>query len=238
VHVARGQRVAAGTPLLSFASPDIEHRREVIRARLAGKAAELEAGKLEREFRERISVLIEGIARLRAELAALDAEAERLTVTAPHDGIFLDPLPDLRPGTWLSSRQQLGLVRGEAAAIAMAYVSEDDIERIAEGDGAAFIPRNPDAPRAEGRIVAIDRSPVKGLSEPAVATINGGDIPVRLSGQILVPQAGYYRIRVRMEGAPPGVKLVGHVVVNGQGRSLLERLRRSVLVVLLREWGA
>ena len=37
--------------------------------------------------------MTEELSRLNAEAAALDAEAQRLTITAPHDGVFLDPRP-------------------------------------------------------------------------------------------------------------------------------------------------
>jgi len=61
---------------------------------------------------------------------------------------------------------------------------------------------------------------------------------VRASGQTLVPQGGYYRVQVQLLGAPPNMKLIGHVQISGQGQSLIGRAARSALVVLVREWGA
>jgi len=238
VLVERGQHVAAGTPLLSFVAPDIDARRAITAARLAGKSAELEAVKLDPFGRERLSALTEEVSRLDAEKAALDAEAERLTVSAPHDGVFFDPLPDLKPGAWLSPKQQLGLIRADGQTIAIAYVAEDDLDRISQGDDATFVPRGLDHSRMTGVVLSIDRNPAKVLTEQALASLHGGDIPVRASGQALVPQGGYYRVTIRLDGAPPDMKLVGHAMISGQGQSLLGRAARSALVVLVREWGA
>ncbi|CUW41631.1 Peptidase, M50 family protein [Magnetospirillum sp. XM-1] len=236
--VERGQRVAAGTPLLVFASPDIAARRAIIAARLAGKSAELEAVRLDPFGRERLSALTEELSRLGSEKAALDAEAERLTISAPHAGVFLDPLPDLKTGAWLSPKQQLGLIRADGTTIATAYVAEDDLERIGVGDDARFIPHGLDHAGLSGKVLAIDRNPVKLLTDPALASLHGGDIPVRSAGQILVPQGSFFRVTIRLDGPAPDLKLIGHVRINGQGQSLIGRTVRAALVVLVREWGA
>ena len=238
VLVERGQHVAAGAKLLAFVAPDIDARRTITSARLEGKSAELEAVKLDPFGRERLSALTEELSRLGSEKAALDAEAERLTITAPHAGLFLDPLPDLKPGTWLSPKQQLGLIRADGTTIATAYVAEDDLERIKDGDKASFIPHGLDHSGMTGTVLAIDRNPVKVLTDPALASLHGGDIPVRASGQTLVPQGSFFRVTIRLDGPAPDIKLIGHAIISGQGQSLIGRAVRSALVVLVREWGA
>ena len=238
VLVERGQHVAAGAKLLAFIAPDIDARRAITAARLEGKSAELEAVKLDPFGRERLSVLTEELSRLGSEKAALDAEAERLTITAPHAGLFLDPLPDLKPGAWLSPKQQLGLIRADGPLVATAYVAEDDLERIKEGDAAHFIPHGLNHVGMTGTVLTIDRNPVKVLTDPALASLHGGDIPVRVSGQALVPQGGLFRVTIHLNGTAPDIKLIGHVQISGQGQSLIGRAARSALVVLVREWGA
>ena len=238
VLVERGQHVAAGAKLLSFVAPDIDARRAITAARLEGKAAELEAVKLDPFGRERLSALTEELSRLGSEKAALDAEAERLTIAAPHSGLFLDPLPDLKPGAWLSPKQQLGLIRADGPAIATAYVAEDDLDRIKPGDDARFIPHGLDHAVMTGTVLAIDRNPVKVLTDPALASLHGGDIPVRAAGQTLVPQGGFFRVTIRLNGTASDIKLIGHAIISGQGQSLVGRAVRSALVVLVREWGA
>ncbi|RAU20116.1 peptidase M50 [Paramagnetospirillum kuznetsovii] len=238
MEVARNQHVTKGTRLLIFTSPDMERRRAASAARLTGKNAELEAVRLDPFGRERLSALTEEVSRLQAEQAALEAEAERLILVAPHDGIVLDLLPNLHPGDWLSPKQQLGLVRADDRPQAVAYVTEDDLERIRIGDEASFIPRGLDHFRRHGTVTGIDRNPARTLPEQTLAAPYGGDIPVRPQGQALVPQGSYFRVTMAMDGAPPDIKLVGHADIKGQGQSLIGRAVRSMLVVLVREWGA
>jgi putative peptide zinc metalloprotease protein len=238
VQVERGQHVTAGMQLLTFVAPDIDARRAITAARLEGKAAELEAVKLDPFGRERLLALTEELSRLGSEKSALDAEAERLTIIAPHAGVFLDPLPDLKPGAWLSPKQQLGLIRADGVAIATAYVAEDDLPRIREGNDARFIPHDLDHVGMSGQVISIDRNPVKVLTDPALASLHGGDIPVRMAGQVLVPQGSFFRVTIRLDGPVPDQKLIGHVRISGLGQSFLDRAARSALVVLIREWGA
>jgi len=121
----------------------------------------------------------------------------------------------------------------------VAYVAEADLARLKEGDEARFIPQGLDHPGLAGKVLSIDRNPAKTLTDVALASLHGGDIPVRASGQqTLVPQGGYFRVTIGLDGAPAEMKLIGHAVISGQGQSLLGRLARSALVVLVREWGA
>lgn len=82
---------------------------------------------------DRLSSLSEEVEHLHAERNALEAEAARLTITAQQTGLVLDLLPDLKPDIWLSSRQQLATLRADGKAQAVAYVAEDELERIAVG---------------------------------------------------------------------------------------------------------
>ncbi len=238
VLVQRGQHVTEGEPLLLFVAPDIDARHRILQARLEGKKAEVEYAQLDPFTRGRLPTLVEEISRLSAERAALDAEARRLTVTAPYAGQFLDALPDLTPGAWLSPRQQLGLIRADGQTVAIAYFAESDLARIKEGDEATFIPRDLDQPRMHGVVLLIDRNPAKVITEPALTSVHGGDILVRPAGQTLIPQGGCFRVTIQLAGMVPDLKLTGHVIVSGQSQSILLRLARSAAAILVRELGA
>jgi len=57
-------------------------------------------------------------------------------------------------------------------------------------------------------------------------------------GQTLVAQGGCFRVTIRLDGIPPDLKLTGHVIVSGQSQSILLRVARSAIAILVREWGA
>jgi putative peptide zinc metalloprotease protein len=237
IHVARGERVEAGQPLLTFVSPDLDHRTAQAMARLAGRRAELDSAQLDPAVRDRAGVLREAVAKAEAELASLAAEADRLVVVAPFAGAFLDPPPDLQPGQVLIPEERLGLLRGEQVQ-AIAYVAEEDLHRLALNGEATFTPSSLDFPSRAGRVERIDPAPVKALADAMLASLNGGEIPSRLSERTIVPERAVTRVAIALDGPLPDQELPGAVSITGGRRSLLGRLARSVVVVLVREWGA
>nr|CAX83998.1 Peptidase, M50 family protein [uncultured bacterium] len=237
-RVERGSKVEAGHVLFVFSSPEFGLRQVQIEARLAGKLAELEAAQLQDPtYREQGNVIREAISKAEAELAALRAESARLTLVAPHEGMVFDLLPGLEPGQWLSPRQKLAVVRSSDAAVADAYVREDDLDRVKEGTRAVFYPDSLDLDSFMGRVVAIDRSPVKSLTDGSLASIHGGSLPARVSGKMVVPEGAVYRLRINLDAPAPKLLLRGSVVLEGEARSLLGRLARAVSMVVVREWG-
>lgn len=238
IHVTHGQAVKAGDLLMSFATPDIDRRSSIVQARIAGKTAELEAAILDPSIRDRASVVHEDLKKAQAELAALQAESARLALVAPMDGMIFDILPDIRPGDWLSPRQKLGLLRGNGGPVAIAYLAEDEIGRIGDGAEATFVPNALEDVYRSGRVTRIAPSPAKTLPDGALASIHGGSIPSRVSGQDIVPEGAFTRVTIALDGQPPPLEMMGTVSVAAERSSLIGRLARSVMIVLIREWGA
>ncbi len=236
IAVQRGDAVTDGTPLFVFSAPGLTHRLRRIEARKAGAEHELNAATLDPALRAQGVVIRERLAKAEAEHAALVAEAARLVLTAPMDGVLLDPMPDLRPGQWLAPQQRLAMVRSDAPAVADAYVDEDDLDRLSTGSETTFYPNAADFPPVRGRVAGIDRAPVRALADDSLASPHGGPLASRVSGAELVPERALYRIRIALDGPPPSVQLVGRAVVSGEARSLFGRLARSILIVLIREW--
>lgn len=238
VHVVPGQAVKRGDVLMTFAAPDIALRRAVLQARIAGKDAELKAATLDPFLRERIGVAQEDLGKAEAELAALEAEAARLVVSATMDGTIFDLLPAIQPGDWLSPRQKLGLVVADAPPAAAAYVAEDDLARIHDGAQVTFIPRELESPSRDGHVQRVDPSSAKALADGALASIHGGPIPSRVSERTIIPEGAVTRVTIDLDGPPPAYEQVGTVSIHAERSSLLGRFARSVMVVLIREWGA
>ncbi|TAN58005.1 MAG: HlyD family efflux transporter periplasmic adaptor subunit [Rhodospirillales bacterium] len=238
VNVRHGQSVKRGEVLMTFSTPDLELRKAVVLARMAGKTAELEAATLDIFLREKVGVVREDLLKVQAELTALDAEVDRLTVVAPMDGIVFDILPALKPGAWLSPRQKLGLVVGDAAPVAVAYVDEEGLARIRDGAAVTFTATAPESPSRSGQVRHIAPSPAKTLPDGALASIHGGGIPSRVSGQNIVPEGAFTAVRIELDGSAPLHEATGWVSIDGERSSLIGRFARSILAVLIREWGA
>ncbi|MBF0326418.1 MAG: HlyD family efflux transporter periplasmic adaptor subunit [Alphaproteobacteria bacterium] len=238
IHVSHGQEVKPGDVLMSFTAPDIDLRKAVILARIDGKTAELEAATLDPLLRDRAGIVQEDLRKAKAELAALVAEANRLSILAPMEGRVLDILPGIKPGDWFSPRQKLGLILGNSAPIAVAYLAEDELARIQKGADVTFSPHALESASRRGRVQRIDPSPAKTLPDGALASVHGGDIPARVSGQNIIPDGAVTRVTITLEGPPPAHEEIGTISIQAESSSFIGRLAKSVMVVLIREWGA
>lgn len=239
VAVTEGQTAAAGQILFELATPDLTHRLEQVLARVEAQDYALQAAGVDADFRQRAVVIREALAQAQAEETALRAEMARLTLVAAQAGIVADLPPDLTPGTWVSTRERLAILRKPNQAVIEGYLQEDDIERIAVGQSARFFPDAPGRAALSGRVTAIDRTAVSALSNPLVTSIAGGPLPARQAGETFVPEGAVYRVRVTLDApVDAGQALRGSLAIDGEARSPLVRLVRSVAIVLVREWDA
>ncbi len=240
LHMVQGQAVAAGTVLAVLDSPDLRYRLAQATAKAAVLGWELSATGFESSFREHAQELRQQLEAATAECTGLQRQLARLDIRAPTDGIVIDVPPDLAIGQWLPAKERLGALRARAGAIIESYVDEDDVDRLAAGASARFIPGEPGRSAVPARVTAIERSGAAVLDLPQLASLDGGGVPARRGGHVVVPDRAVYRVRldVAAPGFPaPDAQLRGRVVIDGDRRSLIGRALRKVAAVFLREAG-
>jgi putative peptide zinc metalloprotease protein len=91
------------------------------------------------------------------------------------------------------------------------------------------------------RLVEIAQASTRLLAEPALASTLGGPIAVRAQKRDeLAPDRTIYRLKLAVDPgvAAPGRVLRGDVILRGESVSLVSRLWRAALAVLIRESGA
>jgi len=233
------QAVIAGQTLFILESPDLDGQQAKVAARVISLEYELESIGFDAGFREQTGVLRHELAAERADHDSIEAQKQRLVITAPFDGVLTDILPDLHPGDWVSPKDRLATVKAvDGEAVVEAYVGEDDLARISEGDSAIFLPESTGRDSPACRVVGIDRSPVRVLADPEIAKPYGGGIAVRGKETALVPDGAVYRVRLAADTDQVSAQLRGHVRIEGRAESLVARSVRAVIAVVLREWGA
>ncbi len=169
-----------------------------------------------------------------------------MTVTTPVAGKVVDVAEALEPGTWLAAKTRLMSVVDPAGITVEAYVDEADLDRIAVGDAATFIAEADSRIEFPLRLVEIARASTKSLPDPALASTLGGPIAVRAQKQNekqneLVPDRTIYRLRLAVAeaaAAPVTRILRGEVILRGEAISLVRRIWRAALAVVIRESGA
>lgn len=235
VAVSEGQSVAAGAVLAVLDNPDIDHRLAQAERQVAILKYEMASVSFDDSFRGRSQAIAKELDAAQAEWEAAANERQRLTLTAPMDGVVTDLSPMVQPGQWINGKDAILAVR--RGAVLEAFVAEEDLPRIATGLTASFIPDGT-GPAVPATITAIDRMAVKTLTEPALAVPYGGTIPARFDKQNLIPDTAVYRIRLIPAAlANATIMQRGQVHIAGERRSLLGHLARAVAAVLIREWG-
>lgn len=239
VNIKEGQVAAQGQVLFELVTPDLAHRMDQVDARIAAQEYALATAGLNADFRQRTSVFREELAEARAEQEALKAEIARLRLVAAKAGIVANLQPDLSPGTWVSTKDRLAILRSSDKAVIDGYLGEGDIGRVAVGQTARFFPDAAGRPAVHGRVIAVDRTAVTAMTDPLVTSVAGGALPSRIAGETIVPEGAVYRVRVALdEPLNAGQALRGSLSIDGEASSPLVRLLRSVAIVLVREWDA
>ena len=236
LEVSEGQAITTGTILVRLEHPDLAARLDQTARRIGVLKYELSSMGIDDTFRSRAQSIAKEFEAALAEQAGLTAESRRLTLTASMDGTVTDLSPNLQPGQWINGKEALLAVR--RGSILEAYVTEEDLPRIAIGAKARFIPEGGIDARP-ATIVAIDRMAVKSLTEPVLAVPFGGTIPARIDRQSLIPDVSIFRVHLAL--IAPGETSVtqrGEIHMDGERRSALGRVLRAVAAVLIREWGA
>jgi putative peptide zinc metalloprotease protein len=241
VLVSVGEPVTAGQTLMRLAAPELEFQHAALAARARAQEWALANQGFDDEVRGRNQVLEQERRSTLARLGGLDAKLARLDVRAPMDSMVVEVPDTITPGIWVKAGEPLARLARPGPSVVEALIAEDDLARIGENARAIFHPEAPDRPVFKGRVIEIDGTATRSLSEPHLASTYGGKVAVRSdpkNGQ-LVPETILYRVRIMLDDAPPLQPVLrGTAVIEGRPASTLDRIVRAAMAVLIRESGA
>lgn len=243
VHAVDGQAVRAGQPLVEMESPELTYMVRQATSEAREVEATLGSAAMDATLYQGRLVMEQELVRAVSRLQGLEAQRARLTVTAPFAGVVRDIAEDMVPGQWRSADSQLLTLVSPGVLEVVAWVSEGDRDRVREGAMARFRAEGASGPQLlRLRVEAVERVAVRSLDPPYHASLFGGDIPVREGeGGGLEPEQALYRLRLApvaaVQDSSGQQRWRGHVVIEGERRSLLLAGIRRVLGVLIRESG-
>jgi putative peptide zinc metalloprotease protein len=241
VSALQGEAVDKGHRLVRLTSPDIDYRLGRTKSELDTLEWQMGAKGLDATLLARSQVTEQEYQAALAEYRALTDQKRRLDVVTPIAGVVVDVTDGLAPGTWMPAKARLMSVVEPAGALVEAYVDEGDLERLVEGDSARFVAEADSRIEVPLRVAALSRASTRVLTEPSLASVNGGPITVRTQKQNeLVPDRTLYQVKLvpSEPQARPQRILRGTVILRGEAVSLAARAWRAVLAVAIRESGA
>ena len=242
VQVNPGQLVQRGDALFTLASPDLDAKLTVARAKARAAQIQLDRAAADDSARAASASATAQLAASDAEIGGITRQQARLTVRAPMAGVVRDMPADLHPGDWLKADQPLGLIVSSLNPAAVGYVAGSDTERLLPSAAGVFIPADPARSAIPVRLDAIASVNAATLDIPALATVYGGPIAIATTapGKPLTPTAAIYRVNFSSVGAgldAPSQTIVGAVHLAADARSLLSRAITAVAAICVRESG-
>ncbi len=240
IHVREGQRVTAGTPLFTLASPDLDRqiaRRTVTLARIE---AQLDRAIADAEDLSNRAVLDRERLAEQDGLAGLQRRRARLVLRAPADGVIADLDRTLHPGRWLNGSELLARVVTPGLRDVHGYVGGGALARLAEGATGRFVPEDASQPSYRVKLVERARSAAERIEVRELASTQGGPLAVKEGGEgAPVPLDAQYRLRMVVEAdtnrGTIEQKVPGYVRLDARPVSLAEQLATLVTRTWRRE---
>ena len=164
----------------------------------------------------------------------------RLTVLAPFSG-RVRASEQLHPERWVSPEMPLLTLVEPAALKVNGLVDERNLRALEVGQSGVFLPDRGDGSRLGVELIAVDIGAVFALPYPELASVYGGHVPVRTTGDGRhVPEGAYYRVAFSVTNAKANwgqIREPGMVVVTGTRRSWVWLHLKQVMAALVRESG-
>jgi putative peptide zinc metalloprotease protein len=240
VSVAPMQKVSAGTLLIDLDAQDLKVRGQKAEVSIASARAELSRTPASLRQQERSGVLASELAEALASRQAVFEESASEQLRASQAGTVRDVSRDLVPGRYVNPRQQLMKIVSESEPLLEIFVSERQIGAVRPGQDVHFYPSVPNHPVVRGTLVAVDKSPLKELPQPLLASVFGGDIAISTTAKNrLTAQDAVFRVLVKPEASTPAATMVirGTARIETDFRFVAENFIYRALSVLIRESG-
>lgn len=244
VYVDEGQRVMKGDRLFVLASPQYEYRLQ--KAALAETNYSALLARLgDRKTLDEKDVINSRLKQVQRERLGVERQRKRLTIEAANDGLVTRLSDYAREGAWVAEDTALGIVISDQSQELIAYLTQQDLGRVAVGRKGKFIPEDPALASIAVELVDIDRTAVADVDVPGLAAMHGGDVVVRdRGGEQLVPLVPVYRLRFRLLGSSPDGRaraalpsVRGTVHIEATPVALSQLVRERITGLLVRESG-
>jgi len=240
VSVRSGQHVRKADTLLILESPKLAKDAIIAQTQVDQLDFRLQRQAGYADDRAQGRVIAES---LKAKLAELDGLVERqgnLQLQSPIDGVVVDRADSLYPGRWINEKLAVAYVIDPQEAAIAALAPVEDLNVLAVGQEALFIPNDVTRSAWRARVTEIRDVDEQDFSLPYLASIYGGEVPARKDahGRVQAEQSVYrVELEVLDQTEPVDQTVTGQLHVTGKTESLVERAWDRVVAVMIRESG-
>ena len=236
--VSPNTEVKQGDLIVSFISPDLE--KHILEAKIDYNLAQQRLNQVVGEARQRefALVLVQEFEKAKARLETVLQEEQRLAWRAPVAGRLVDVPLQLESGQWVSPTQSLGRIVARDQQVGVAFVNEQQMQRLAIGAQAYFYPDDPSWPKQQAVLQSMTPSAIETLTFVSLDKANGGVITTEQDEQgRAVPTQALHQVTFQVtEGeVSDQMQLSGKVVVEAKGQSIASQAWNKIWSLLLTE---
>ena len=238
IPAAPDQHVEKGDLLMVLEDPDLENRIHRTSLEIERLQWQLNHQPFDTRLLDQGEVLKQQLAEAVSRLDTGMDEAEKLKILSPISGVIAEMNEEIGPGGWLADKESIFYIITDRQSVVESFIDEKDLGHVTVGGNARFYPESLEWNAMACEVTTIDRINIDELEAPYLASIYGGDIPVRKSARGgMVPEYPLYRVQygncASQNSRPQIVR--GRVVFKGKPESLFLGIFRRVTAVLIRE---
>ena len=236
-----GRRVEVGDRLVVLESPVLEKDMALTRKRIEVEQLRGQRQFVDRQELAKHQVTLETLKARLSQFEDLLQQQRNLALTAPIAGVVTDRAEALHVGQWINKELPLAYVIDPAGEELHALAPETEVGYLHAGQSARFIPQGSDRSSLEAQIVEIRDIDESSFTVPYLASLYGGDVPVREdANRRLKPENSVYRVTLHLVGSPPrwNQAVRGTVLVKGPRISFAQRAWEQGARIFIRESGA
>jgi len=240
IEVSPGSPVKARQVLLRASTPDLARQAAAAQARTVRAEQEVAGAAVDSDQQARWGSLQAELATAREQAQAVRDEQGRLQVTAPFDGIVVDMLPDLTPGSSTPAATQVLMhLAARGAWSAVAYVDEVTARGLRSGHAAQLVLDADPLHAVAAHVHSVAAQPSSLVPEPVLVQAHGGSIDAKEATGGWVPAKSLYRVTLTLDQAPPLAPRSwrGHAAFAAEAESIAHRLWRAGSSGWVREAG-
>lgn len=239
ISASLGKQVNRGDILFELESPRLDFLQKKAASEVKMLQLRLQRINFSDEEAERIQVVQHQLAEAMSSLNGYREQRKRLRIIAPIGGEILELDETLTPGQWVNESNPLALIVDRRQLQIEGLVREKDLARIRRGSTARFYPEDTELKPLNALVKKIDPAHTGILNEPYLASLYGGGVAVRRSGQgQLVAHETLYRVILSPvttdTSAAPNI-FRGTARIQGEPMSFLQRAWVQIVGVLVRE---
>ncbi len=169
------------------------------------------------------------------ELDGLKKIIEKLEIKAPFDGkVYLNN--SYKTNQWISKKEAIFLLYDNLNYKIVGFCNENDFNLLKENSKAKFIFNSGDIKDINSNITSISKLSNPYLEFHELSSDFGGEIATRTDNKMLKTQEAYYKVTIDLqESIFLDNRKIGTLVTNGESSSLIAKLYKKSISVIIRE---